>query len=136
VLLNDDIDYYRKGNVMKLLAALILLLTACAPMQARKPTCVPTAVMCALTYASKPVLERGERLVLGQAYPVRLVTGATKDPRIGHMQAQAFIAGEWRWLAYDGVHCIVVDDHDWWFIPKEVWDIGQGIEIVVGKLKN
>jgi hypothetical protein len=119
-----------------IIALLLMFLTACATPMQRAPTCVAKSVMCALTFASRPIVSRGEKLILGKAHPVRLVTGPTDDARIGHMQAQAYLGGEWRWLTFDGVHCITVEKCDYWFVPKEVWDLGNDVEIVLGNLEK
>jgi len=61
--------------------------------------------------------------VMGEKYPVRVAGGDYQGAR--HAQAQAWINGEWRWLAVDyGVVSIVAEDpnfrHSEYYVPW-VW---------------
>lgn len=68
--------------VIFLVIVSLLLLSSCAT--TFKPVCRHNAILAALT--------------VGEKYPVRLVWGNVSGNWQNHVQAQALIDGQWRWL--------------------------------------
>jgi len=75
---------------------LIIALLLCGCAQTWQPKCRHDAMYAAL--------------VVGEFYPVRIVSGTTKTGR--HAQAQAYIAPEWVWLDVDKQGLIVAGRQD------------------------
>lgn len=67
------------------LIATTILLASCGPKIIGKPVCRHNALFVAM--------------VAGEVHPVRIVYGpVVGDEGTGHVQAQAYIDGKWRWL--------------------------------------
>lgn len=63
---------------------ILVLLVSCAPIQYDRGHCQHEALVAAMVYM--------------QEYEVRIAYGQMRDGSAAHVQAQAFIDGQWRWL--------------------------------------
>ena len=63
---------------------ILIFLTGCSTTHFQQPVCKHTALLCAT--------------VVGERYPVRFAVGTWDG--INHVQAQAYVKGEWHFIGY------------------------------------
>lgn len=106
-------------KIVILICTTILLPSCLASFNATKPNCVPTSLYCAVTYS----YQKQEK--------VRIAIGDTKNPFLGHAQAQYFNKSEKRWIWLERRSNAVDECNDiGTFYPKHYMTISEFVTFI------